>query len=99
MISQIEPKWDYDDEIKVEGITYYAQANYNIEHFHDSGDGIYTPPSSWINTELEPGALFFKENTETGDIDVPITEEEEPELYKQIYNALDVKVYELESER
>jgi hypothetical protein len=102
--------WDYDNELQLEpeaaqalGLdprdTYYAQAYYDVENFHDAGDGRYTPPSSWVKTEIEPGALFFKENPETGDIDVPVTEEGEPALYKALLDALDQKVYAYEAER
>lgn len=99
-----EPKWDYDDVIDVGGVTYYAQANYEKEEFYDKGDGVYTPPSSWVKTEIieyngKPDVKFYKENPDTGDFDVPVTQEQEPELFKKIYDALDEKIYEWESER
>lgn len=102
--------WNYDDELQLEPAeakklnldpktNYYAQANYDTEHFCDSGDGVYTPPTSWVNTSVEPGALFFRENPDTGDIDIPITEESEPELYNALFRSLDQKIYKYEAER
>lgn len=92
---------NYDDEILVDGVTYYAQANYTLKEFYDQGDGIYTPPTSWIETEIDtydniPDVKLYKENLETGDIDVPIVQENEPDLFKRILDALDVKIYEFE---
>jgi len=105
-----QPGYDYEDEIQLKpedakrlGINpkevFFAQADYDKEDHYDRGDGRVTPPSSWVTTELLPYPLFFKENPQTGDLDVPVLEEEEPELYKALYDALDEKIYELEAER
>lgn len=95
---------NYDDELVVDGELYYAQANYTLKRFYDPGDNIYTPPTSWIETEIdtvngEPDVKFYKENTETGDIDIPVIREQELELFKKLYEALDIKIYEYESVR
>jgi hypothetical protein len=105
-----KPDYDYDDELQLKpkdaerlGInpkeTFYAQANYNKEDYYDEGDGRWTPPSSWVKTGIEDDPLFYRENPETGDIDIPIKKEEEPELYKALFDALDEKIYEFEAER
>lgn len=99
-----EPKWDYDDEIEVDGVTYYAQAMYTKEDHYDEGDGTHTPPTSWVTTEIdtyqgEPDVKFYKENPETRDFDVPVNQEQEPELFQKIYDALDQKIYKFEAER
>lgn len=100
----LKKTWDWDDEIEVDGVNYFAQANYTKEDHYDEGDGTHTPPTSWVSTEIDtykgaPDVEFYKENPETGDFDIPVTQEQEPELFEKLFDALDQKIYKFESER
>jgi hypothetical protein len=106
----LKSKWDYEDELQLKpkdaerlGVNpkevFFAQADYDKEDHYDEGDGVYTPSSNWVTTEIFGDPLFFKENPQTGDLDIPITQEEEPELFKALYDALDEKIYEFEAGR
>lgn len=100
VIKQKEKSWDFDDVINVGDEPFYVRADYEANYKSDPGDGRYTPPTSWVEVNIDERDIeFYKENPETGDFDIPIDRNQEKELFEKIFDTLYEKIKDSELNR
>lgn len=88
----------WDGEIKIDDKIYYADVNYSLDYTRDEGDDV-TPPSTTIDEISFDSEQFHAYNDETGEYDIEITQESNPELYNAIKLKVEEKIAENEYER
>lgn len=84
MVNKPKPKlWDWDQEITVDGVPYYTQANYTTESYEERDTNYHE-----VTVTLQEVEVYDAETNQ------PITEESNPELYNKIVQALELAIQE-----
>lgn len=89
---------EWDGEVEVDGQTYHANTYYSVEVVDERGDGRTTAPSFQVKDPVLDGEEFHAQDVD-GDFDVPVTKENNPELYDKIASAVQSKIIEREFNR
>lgn len=73
----------WEDIIEFDNRNYFIEADYGYDFTYDRGDST-TPPDTRIDDFKFDRIAVYGENPETGDFDVEVTPENNPDLYKAL---------------
>ena len=88
----------WDGNIELDGKEFYVEVEYDFDFTYDRGDNM-TPPDTRIDDFRFTFAKVYQENPGTGDYDIEITADTNPELFKAVLLKTEEKVVENEYER
>lgn len=88
---------EWDGEFKIAEKTYYVETQYDLDYTEDKGD-YDTPPDLTIDRLDLIDPKFYEYSDETGEY-IELNLENNPDLYKALSDAVEIKIAEYEYER